>query len=56
MEVGRWAKPIKIPSKNRKCKICDTLEDEIHFVLECALYVEIRQKYISKYFWKHPSR
>ena len=22
---------------------------------ECVLYVEIRQKYISNYFWKHPS-
>ena len=55
VETGRWAKPNKIPYKNRKCKICGTLEDEFHFVFECALYVEIRQKYISKYFWKHPS-
>ena len=55
VETGRWAKPNKIPYEHRKCKICDTLEDEFHFVFECALYVEIRQKYISKYFWKHPS-
>ena len=55
VEAGRWAKPNKIPYENRKCKICDNLEDKFHFVFDCALYVEIRQKYISKYFWKHPS-
>ena len=47
MEAGRWAKLNKIPYENRKCKICDTLEDENHFVFECALYAEIRQKCIS---------
>ena len=39
-ETGRWAKPNKIPYEHRKCKICDTLEDEFHFVFECALYVD----------------
>ena len=33
MEAGRWAKPNKILYENRKCKICDTLEDEFHFVI-----------------------
>ena len=47
VEVGRWAKPNKIPYESRKCNICDTLEDEFHFVLECALNVEIRKTYIN---------
>ena len=51
METGRWAKLIKYRTK---IEICDNLEDEFHFVFECALFVEIRQKYISQYFWKHP--
>ena len=52
---ARYASPNKIPYGNRKCKICDYVEDEFHFVLECSLYVEIRKEYISKYFWKRPS-
>ena len=51
VEAGRWAKPNKIPYENRKCKICYSLE-EFHFVFECVLFVEIRQKYVSKYFFK----
>ncbi|MCG8046921.1 MAG: reverse transcriptase family protein [Candidatus Thiodiazotropha taylori] len=55
VEVGRWAKPIRIPLENRKCKICGSLEDEFHFVLECQLYTELRKQYIHKYYWKRPS-
>ena len=46
VEVGRWVKPNKRPYDNWKCKICDCLEDEFHFVLECSLYVENRKEYI----------
>ena len=55
VEVGRWAKPIKIPYENRKCKSCNVLEDEFHFVLECPIYVEFRRRYISKYYWQRPN-
>lgn len=55
VETGRWAKPNKVPYENRKCKVCGVLEDEFHFVLECPLYIELRVKYISKYYYKHPS-
>ncbi|MCG8033307.1 MAG: reverse transcriptase family protein, partial [Candidatus Thiodiazotropha taylori] len=55
IEAGRWVKPNNIPVNERKCVLCQILEDEYHFVLECPLYVELRQKYISKYYWNRPS-
>ena len=55
LEVGRWAKPNKVPYENRKCKICNILEDEFHFLLECPLYAELRKRYINKYFWRRPN-
>ena len=33
IEMGRWAKPNKVPLDNRKCKICNVVEDEFHFIL-----------------------
>ena len=53
--MGRWAKLNKIPYENRKCKSCNVLEDEFHFVLECPIYVEFRRRYISKYYWQRPN-
>ena len=55
IEAGRWTKPNKTPLENRKCKQCNTLEDEYHFVLECVLYKELRKLYIKKYYWLMPS-
>ena len=55
IEAGRWTKPNKTPLENRKCKQCNTLEDEYHFVLECVLYKELRKLYIKKYYWQRPS-
>ena len=56
VEVGRWAKPNKVPYENRKCKICNILEDEFHFLLECPLYAELRKRYINKYYWRRPNK
>ena len=53
--TGRWAKPNKIPLENRLCKISNTLEDEFHFVLECALYKDLRKTYIKRYYWQRPN-
>lgn len=47
IEIGRWTKPNKTPLDNRKCRICNVLEDEYHFVLECLLFQDLRQKYIK---------
>lgn len=55
IESGRWVRPNRIPIDDRKCSLCQVLEDEYHFVIECPLYEELRRKYISKYFWKRPS-
>lgn len=55
VEVGRWAKPNKISLNERKCKICDVLEDEFHFVLECIPYKDLRERYIHAYYWKRPN-
>ena len=55
IETGRWHKPNKIPRNERKCCVCKTLEDEFHFLLECSIYKNLRQKYINKYFWKYPN-
>jgi len=55
IECGRWAKPNPIPFDQRTCYICQTLEDEFHFVLTCSLYNEIRRKYIPMCFRCRPS-
>ena len=55
IEAGCWTKPKKTPLDNRKCIICNVLEDEYHFVLECSLYLNLRTQYINKYSWKRPS-
>ena len=55
IEAGRWVKPVKIPVDDRKCAICNKLEDEYHFVLECSIYVDLRKQYILRKFWVRPS-
>ena len=55
IESGRWVRPTRIPIDERKCSLCQVLEDEYHFVLECNVYAELRYKYIPKHYWKRPS-
>ena len=31
------------------------VEDEFHFILKCPVYVDIRKRYIKKYYWERPS-
>ena len=54
IEAGRWHKPYKIPLENRKCQVCNILEDEFHFILECSLYNDLRALYINRYYWVRP--
>ena len=49
VEMGRWARPERIAFENRKCKHCQILEDEFHFILECPLYSNIRTLYVKRY-------
>ena len=45
IEIGRYSKP-PVPASERFCNCCkNKVEDEIHFVLYCPLYQEIRKKY-----------
>ena len=55
IEAGRWHKPNKIPRENRTCVTCNILEDEYHFILECATYAELRKRYINKYYFNRPN-
>ena len=55
VEAGRWVRQNRVPILERKCSFCNILEDEYHFVIQCAAYSELREKYISKYFWKRPN-
>ena len=54
IEAGRWTRP-HIPVDERKCSICNQLEDECHFVLEYQLYKNLRRKYIDRFYWNRPS-
>ena len=51
IEAGRW---VSITVNDRKCAVCQVLEDEYHFVLECRMYTELRPKYIPRYYWRRP--
>ena len=55
VESVRWVKPNPIPFNERHCLNCSVLEDEYHFVLVCPLFLDLRKKYISKYYWSRPS-
>ena len=35
--------------------MCNKVEDEFHFFLECELYSQIRKKYIKKFYWGRPN-
>ena len=53
--MGRSARPEIIAFENRKCKHCQILEDEFHFILECPLYSNIRSLYVKRYFYTRPN-
>ena len=55
IETGRWHKPQPIPLLNRICEVCNQLDDEYHFVLECSRHTVLRHKYIPNYFYRRPS-
>ena len=33
-EAGRWVRPRRIPVHERKCTVCQTVEDEFHVIIE----------------------
>ena len=46
VETGRYTKP-KTPLAVRLCKFCDSavVEDEIHFLIDCEFYSDIKYNY-----------
>ena len=55
VETGRWSRPVSKPFDERKCHICNKLEDEFHFRFECPLYTDLRRQYLSRYYIVRPS-
>ena len=55
IEIGRWSKLRTTPLNERTCINCNVIEDEFHFVLECKLFTDIRNRYIPIFSRKHPS-
>ena len=56
VESGRWTKP-KINYHERLCTLCDEndIEDEYHILMKCNYFVNLREKYISRKYYKRPS-
>ena len=46
IETGCWARP-KIEKTDRKCIVCDELDDEKFVVLHCPLYTSLRELYLG---------
>ena len=55
VETGRWSRPNAMPFEERKCKICNQLEDEFHFLFECLIYSNLRLRYFRNYYLNRPS-
>ena len=54
-ETGRWTRPVT-PSDERRCFNCNNkVEDEYHFLLECPVYEETRNRLIPRYYRIRPS-
>ncbi|XP_033745472.1 uncharacterized protein LOC117330985 [Pecten maximus] len=54
IESGRYN---AVPRGERICTVCNNndIEDEMHFILLCPAYVELRMRFLKKYYYKHPS-
>jgi len=53
IEQGRYN---KINSNRRTCKLCiNEIENEMHVILLCPSYVNLRKQFIKSYYWKKPS-
>ena len=54
IERGRYR---NIQRSDRKCKFCtqDAIENEYHFLLACPQYLDIRKKYLRRYYWSWPT-
>ena len=49
VETGHWDRPVT-PPQLRLCSICNVIDDEFHFLLECMKFTANRP-----YYWRRPS-
>ena len=54
IERGRWGKK-RIQLENRKCSLCNVLEDEFHCLLKCPRYINERQSCLAYELKNSPS-
>jgi hypothetical protein len=56
-KVNSHGKPVILPRCERLCQNCITnsVEDEIHFMLECARYQQQRETFLEKLYSKFPN-
>ena len=52
IERGRWSNTMY---EDRKCLLCDDIEDEYHFVVICVKFHVLRVKYLPKALYVRPS-
>ena len=45
IETGRYAVPTPTPTEERLCDLCGVIEDEIHFLVDCALLADTRTEF-----------
>ena len=56
IQTGRYSTQ-RIDRNQRYCIYCNKhdIEDEYHFILICPCYIDLRKKYIKKYYYVKPS-
>ena len=54
IETGRF---YNLDRHERVCSMCNlnVVEDEYHFILQCEKYIDVRRRYLKKYYWQMPS-
>ena len=54
IETGRF---YNLDRHETVCSMCNlkAFEDEYHFILQCEKYIDVRRRYLKKYYWLRPS-
>ena len=52
IERGRW---MKLEVVDRECFTCGKLDDELHCITECSLYIKWRKQFLPKWLYTNPS-
>ena len=55
IETSRWTKRLSTPINDRKCSVCNILEDEYHFILECQMFNDLKIKLIPDLYRIRPN-